>query len=139
MTEAATIVRVALGLLGVADANEAIEAEDSATAIRALNSMVAGWAIDGWDLGWVPVVNPTDVIVSPAWADETLSYNLAVRLGPHYGVMATPDVLALVQISLATMSAFFARKTEADDEPRVSYADYPAGVGYRGAGDGFGP
>ena len=131
MTAAATIIRSALGLLRVVDANEAPEAEDYADGVSALNAMMAAWAIDGWDLGWVAVSSPSDVLASPAWADEALIHNLAVRLRPSYGVTLDPDVVAMARTGMATISAFIAREVEKDQHPRVSYCDLPVGTGQR--------
>ena len=46
MTAAAAIIRSALGLLRVVDANEAPEAEDFADGLRALNAMISPTAAD---------------------------------------------------------------------------------------------
>lgn len=137
MTATAVIIRGALGLLRVVDANEAPEAEDFADGVRALNAMMAAWAIDGWELGWVPVFSPDDVIASPVWADEALTYNLAVRLRPHYGAALDPDVVAMARTGMATISAYIARKVEEEKHPRVSYCDLPVGTGQRWCGSCF--
>lgn len=134
MTATAVIIRGALGLLRVVDANEAPEAEDYADGVRALNAMMAAWAIDGWDLGWTVVSSPNDEITSPVWADEALIHNLAVRLRPHYGAALDPDVLAMARTGMATISAYIARKVEEEKHPRVSYCDLPVGTGQRSCG-----
>lgn len=131
MTTAAVIVRGALGLLRVVDAREAPEAEDFADGVRALNAMMAAWLVDGWDIGWTPVAQPDDVLTSPQWADDAITYNLAVKLRPFYGASLDADVMALAASGAATVSAFIARQVEADDQPRVSYDDLPAGTGQR--------
>lgn len=142
MTTAATIVKGALGLLRVIDANEAPDPDDAATATRSLNAMMAAWLVDGWALGWVAVTEPTDILQSPEWADEAITYNLALRLRPHYGVTLDPDVIGMAQAGMSTVAAYIARKVEADDKPRVSYADLPRGTGQRDVScdpaDGFG-
>lgn len=131
MTTAAIIVRGALGLLRVVDAREAPEAEDFADGVRALNAMMAAWLVDGWDIGWTPVTLPDDVLTSPEWADDAITYNLALRLRASYGASLEEDVIALASAGMATVSAFVARKVEADDRPRVRYDDLPAGTGQR--------
>lgn len=133
MTAVAVIIQDALGLLRVCSATEAPEAEDAQTAIRALNAMMAAWAVDGWDLGWVDVRDPADPMPTGDWADEAITYNLAMRLRARYGVSLEQDVIALAGAGMATVSAWVARKDEADNEPRVRYDDLPAGVlGRRG-------
>lgn len=133
MTAVAVIIQDALGLLRVCSATEAPEAEDAQTAIRALNAMMAAWAVDGWDLGWVDVRDPADPMPTGVWADEAITYNLAMRLRARYGVSLEQDVIALAASGMATVSAWVARKDETDNEPRVRYDDLPAGVyGCRG-------
>ncbi len=134
MTEAARIVRGALGLLRVVDATEAPEAEDYADGQRALNAMMAAWLVDGWDLGWTPVSNPDDEITSPTWADEALTYNLALKLRPFYGSVLDPDTVAIATSGRATIAAYIARKVEEEHRPRVSYCDLPVGTGQRWCG-----
>lgn len=134
MTAAAIIVRGALGLLRVVDANEAPEAEDYADGQRALNAMMAAWLVDGWDLGWTAVANPDDELTSPLWADEALIYNLALRLRPFYGSTLDPDTVAIATSGRATVAAYIARKSEEEKHPRVSYCDLPVGTGQRWCG-----
>lgn len=135
MTTVAVIIQDALGLLRVCSATEAPEAEDAQTAIRALNAMMAAWAVDGWELGWVPVQDPADPMPTAELADEAITYNLALRLRARYGVMLEPNVVAMAETGKATVSAFITRKVEQDEEPRVSYDDLPAGTGQRRAGN----
>lgn len=92
MAKVSEIVAGALGLLRVLDATEAPEAEDMETGISALNMMMARWEANGYSVGWSPVANPADDMPNVPEADETIMYNLAVKLRPRYGVSIDVDV-----------------------------------------------
>ena len=66
----------------------------SGVGLLLLNAMMAAWPVDGWDLGWTPVVGPDDVLTSPEWADEAITYNLALKLRASYGASLDEDVIA---------------------------------------------
>lgn len=85
MSKVADIIRDALGHLRVLDANEAVEAEDAAESIRALNLMMRRWEASGISLGWSDVSSPDDTLPIPAEAEEAIGYNLALRLYARYG------------------------------------------------------
>lgn len=93
MTKVAEIIVGALGLLRVVDSSEAPEAEDSKSAISALNSMMARWEASGYSVGWSPVSIPDEDMPSPIEADDAIIYNLALRLRPLYGATLDPDVV----------------------------------------------
>lgn len=134
MTKVATIVNDALGLLRVIDSNEAPEAEDVATAIRALNLMMRKWEVDGLAFGWSDVAAPTQDIPIPQDAEEAVTYNLALRLRARYGAALEEDVVAIARSGLATLSA----QMEASSFSRLTYPDLPVGVRGRCDGeDGF--
>lgn len=125
MTAVATIIRDALEILRVVDANEAPEAEDAETAIRALNTMMRTWEVDGLSLGWSDVSSPADILPAPPEAEEPITYHLAIRLRPRYGAALEPDV---VQIATAGMSMLRAQMA-LNSYARLSYPDLPAGSG----------
>lgn len=127
MTQVAVIARDALQLLGVVDANEAPEAEDAATAVRALNLMMRAWEVDGMSMGWQDVADVTEELPAPPEAEEAITYNLALRLRPKYGVTLEPDVIQQANDGLATLSAQIA----SNEYNRVEYPDLPYGTGQR--------
>lgn len=127
MALVADILRDALRHLRVADASQALQADDARDAMRALNMMVRRWEADGLSLGWQDVSNPDDVLPAPAEAEEALGYNLALRLRASYGVTLDPDVIELARQGLAALSADVA----ATEYLRVEYDDLPAGTGQR--------
>lgn len=128
MTQVATIINDALGILRVLDPNEAPEAEDAASAIRALNLMMRAWEVDGLSLGWSDVSSPADTLPAPPEAEEAMTYHLAIRLRARYGAALEPDVVQLATDGLATLRA----QVMANSFDRLTYPDLPAGAARRG-------
>lgn len=84
MTTVSAITSRALRLINTLDSNESPEAEDSETAIMALNGMCRRWEANGMAIGWNDVANPSDELPSPPECDDAIAYNLALRLAPEY-------------------------------------------------------
>lgn len=127
MTAVSVVVRDALVVLRVVDANEAPEAEDEQDAIRALNLMMRGWEADGYSLGWTDVANGADELPVPQENEEAVVYNLAKRLRGKYGVAMDEDSLEVARQGLAAISA---QVTNADYAV-LTYPDLPVGQGRR--------
>lgn len=131
MSKVADILRDALGHLRVLDANEAVEAEDAAEGIRALNLMMRRWEANGIALGWADVSSPDDTLPVPAEAEEAIGYNLALRLRARYGAQIDEDLIAAAS---AGKSALMADVAMADgfrigyDLPRAE-SEHPYGNG----------
>jgi hypothetical protein len=135
MTQVVDILRDALGHLKVQDANSAVKPIDARDGIRALNLMMREWEVDGPNLGWSDVSDPTDTLPVPPEAEAAIGYNLAVRLRPKYGVAIEADIIALARDCLATLTAQQTVNTYA----RTEYPDLPAGTGRPGGSwrDGY--
>jgi hypothetical protein len=118
----------ALRLLGAVDANESLEAEDSATAILALNAMCRRWEANGMAMGWADVANPSDTMPNPPEADEAIAYNLALRLAPEYQLSPSAAV-----IEYATEGLRALQRDRLVEMPLVQANDAPCGAG-RGMG-----
>lgn len=103
MATAAHIISRALRIMGVLDPTEAPAAEDFQTALAAFNAMMARWEANGLALGWAPVSAPGNETGLPAEAEDAVVSNLAMRLGPEYGVQLRPDVVALAQDGLRSL------------------------------------
>lgn len=93
MSKVSVVIRDALGHLRVLDANEPVEAEDAAEAIRALNLMMRRWEANSIALGWSDVSSPDDDLPAPPEAEEAIGYNLALRLRARYGATLDQDVI----------------------------------------------
>lgn len=132
MGTVADIIRDALGHLRVIDADEAIEAGDHAGAIRALNLMMRRWEASGIALGWADVTAPEDVMPVPPEAEESIGYNLALRLRARYGATLDQDVIEHARDGKSALMADVASA----DAARLTY-DLPRGDS-EGGGDFFG-
>lgn len=68
---------------------DATELDD---ALERLGDMMAGWAVDGADLGFKMPVAANDVIYAPDWAIGAIKANLQVRVFEHYDMPLTPQL-----------------------------------------------
>lgn len=101
--QAITLIARSLRLLRVLDAAEAPEAEDAETALQALNQMMRRWEADGVSLGWNTIPSVTSELPIPEEAEEAVTFNLAVKLRPEYGVTIDPDVFETARRGLDTL------------------------------------
>lgn len=127
MTQAIDIIRDALEQIRVADANAAVDVNDSATALRALNAMMRSWEADGLSLGWADITHADDDLPTPPEADEAIGANLAIRLAARYGVQLNPTTPAIAAAGVSLIRAMVA----SHDYARCSYADLPRGNAQR--------
>lgn len=125
MSKVSEVIRDALLLLRVVDADEAPEADDSRDAIRALNLMMTSLEAEGVSVGWSSVSSPDDDMPCPPENEEGISYLLATRLRPRYGVALDADVVQGAQAGMAAMRS----QVASSDYSRVSYPDLPVGQG----------
>lgn len=89
------LVARSLRLIQVIDPLQSVKAQDMETGIFALNAMMARIEADGTALGWSTVVNPSDDLPLPVEAEQAIAANLAIVLGPEYGVTPLPTVQAM--------------------------------------------
>lgn len=135
MSKVADIIRDALGHLRVLDANEAVEAEDAAEAIRALNLMMRRWEGNNIMLGWSDVSSPDDPMPVPPEAEEAIGYNLALRLRARYGAALDQDVVDNARDGKAALQGDAARSDGFRlryDLPRAEHDMPCGGEGYCG-------
>lgn len=132
MTQALNIIRDALEQSRVVDANAALDDNDVASALRALNAMMRAWEADGLSLGWSDVAAAQDAMPTPPETDEAIGANLAVRLAARYGVQVSQTTVALASSGVSLIRAMVAN----NDFSRCSYDDLPRGTG-QGVGDGW--
>jgi hypothetical protein len=91
------MLRRALRLIRVLDANEPAASFDTATAIEILNDMMARWEEDGVSVGWVEVDEVSDTVPAPNSAIRAIQYNWAVELAPEYEV-EVPQVVGRLAV-----------------------------------------
>lgn len=127
MTQAISIIRDALQHIRVVDSGGALDANDTADALRALNQMMRTLEVDGISLGWQDVASAQDAMPTPPEADEAIGYGLAVRLAPRFGATVAPAVAEMATGGIATLRAMVASSLY----NRVRYDDLPAGNAQR--------
>lgn len=130
MTQALSIIRDALQHIRVADANAALDENDTTDALRTLNQMMRTLEVDGVSLGWEDVTAATSNMPTPPEADEAIGYGLAVRLAPRYGVTPDPLTVQLAKETLGILRAYVASNLY----ERCSYDDLPRGDAQRPGG-----
>lgn len=92
MTTANDVVFAALRKIRVIDSQGTVDPSDFVTAVELLNDMMTRWEADGTSVGWSNVAIPGDVCNFPDEAKLAVVYNLALFLGPEYGVAIDPAV-----------------------------------------------
>lgn len=127
MTQAISIIRDALQHLRVVDAGGALDANDTADALRALNQMMRTLEVDGISLGWQDVTASQNDMPTPPEADEAIGYGLAARLAPRFGVQLDPMVSGMATSGLGVLRALVSSNLY----ERISYDDLPRGDGQR--------
>lgn len=132
---ASEAVQDALDLLAVLDEAETPSAAAMQTGIRQINAMLRRWEANGLMLGWSPVTNPSDDLPIPDEAEQAVTYGLAVRLAPRYGVEPRGDVVRGAETFLNDL-----RRDVAVASPIEPILDVPLPDAYYGAQTlGFGP
>lgn len=91
MATALPVIRRALRLINVIDAEEAPTADQAQSGVEALNGMISRWQRDNISLPFVPIADSADELRVPAEALEAVAFNLALTLAPEFG--ATPSIL----------------------------------------------
>lgn len=102
-TTAASLIRRALLILNVVDAEEATEAIESSDALAVLNAMLAEWYEAGIGLHDYSLSSVTDTLATDAADSEAISYQLAARLAPEYGGQMSPIAVEMAQSTFARL------------------------------------
>lgn len=99
MTTASELVNDALAIILVDEADITAEDSEIQLGIRFLNDLTAEMEEEGVFFNFTPVINPGDVITSPASANAGLKYSLAPRLAPLFGIPYAPSAEAMKAVS----------------------------------------
>ena len=127
MATAGDIVNGALGFILVRAAEEPVSAADMADSISILNDMLNSWAVGGIRLGYQSVEGAADEISAPDAALLAIKQNLAVQLGPIFGMPVSPDLYNNANTSLKALRRLVIKP------PTSSYPEtLPRGSGNRG-------
>lgn len=97
MTKVAEFVRDTLGMIGVVDPRQTVQAADEATTIRFLNRLMTRIEANGTSFGWVDVSNPSDTLPLPPEAELGVMYVLAIIMAAQFSIPAPPEVVAGAQ------------------------------------------
>jgi hypothetical protein len=108
------IISDALLAINVIRDGETPSAEQQAQAIRRLNQMMALWEGEGRNIGYIPVGTVTDVLTVPDAAILGIVNSLAIHMAPSFGATASPEVIALATMGLATIDKLTAREVIMD-------------------------
>lgn len=103
MATAYQVVRRALKLATIIDAQEAIGAEDGEDALEALNGLLAEWHEAEIGLPDYSVATLQDDLSSDAADRDALAYALAERIAPEYGKQLSPLVMKSGAESMARL------------------------------------
>lgn len=102
-TTAIQIIGRALRLIGVIDANEAIEANIAQDALETLNGMLAEWHEAQIGLPDYSLATVTDTLATDAADREAIAYQLAIRVAPEYGRSLSPEAAVIAESSMARL------------------------------------
>ena len=128
MTTRGQIIGDAYETLGLASYVFDLTPDELATAFRLLDRMMAQWEGDGVALGYEAATGTPalgDAMTTPAYADEAVALNLALRLAPGQGKQPAGGLLRQARTAYALV------RGRTLDVPRVQSARSPV----RGGGD----
>ena len=120
MATAYQIVRRALKLATVIDAQEAIDANDSADALETLNGLLAEWHVAEIGLPDYSLATLQTELASDAADRDALAYALAERIAPEYGKELSP------MIAKSAMESMSRLRLRYFQPGRISFADMPS-------------
>lgn len=90
MATANDLISRAMRLIGVVDANLALEANQAQDALAALNAMLAEWHEADIGLPDYSFDSLTDTLATDAADSEAIAYQLGLRIAPEYGIEPSP-------------------------------------------------
>ena len=126
------IIAQALEEIGIASYTFDVKPEETQSALRRLDAMVAAWNAQGIQLGY-PLVSDyltsdlDDATAFPDWAIEAATLGLAVRLAPSYGKQVSPDMKYNHSVAMRAMYMRTAKPTATMGWPH----GLPAGAGHK--------
>lgn len=98
--DASRLIRRAMRLIGVLDSDQAMTATEAQDALDTLNGMLAEWHEAGMGLPEYQLPALTDTLSTDAADSDAISYQLAIRIAPEYGVQMTPEAIAEARMTL---------------------------------------
>jgi hypothetical protein len=108
------MVTDALRLANVIDIIQSPSAEQSTSALRFMNQLLADWEVDGIRLGWRNIDTLTETLSLDTADERGVKYNLAVELCGDYGIDADPVVVAIANQTFSRFAKSSAQQVVAD-------------------------
>lgn len=121
---ASQVIADTLLAINVIRAGQTPSAEQQAQGIRRLNQMMALWAGEGKNLGYIPVGTVTDVLTVPDAALVGIVNNLAILWAPFFGATVAPEIVALAERGMAVIDKLTSQEILITTELQPA-ADYP--------------
>lgn len=118
---AAQVIQDALLAIKIIREGQTPTADMQAQAIRRLNQMMALWAAEGRDIGYVPVGTVTDTLTVPDAAILGIYSTLAIMLAPAYGASVSEELYAMSRMGMETIDKITVKEVRMDmDVPMPS-------------------
>lgn len=124
MATVSEVIIDALDQILVRASESPLEADETQSAIRALNNMMTAWDADGLPLGFELVTGPGDPVTVPDSTLEAIIFNLAVRLAPQFGVTVGPGLAINARQSFQSLTLQIVRIS-----PSAFPSNTPVGTG----------
>jgi hypothetical protein len=104
------LVNQALEEIGIADYTFDVTPSETESVMRKLDSMIAGWTLKGIMLGYPSssMANGSELSQDsniPASAVEAVVTNLAIKIGPTFGKLLSPDTKSTAKAALNSLFA----------------------------------
>ncbi|WP_020208281.1 packaged DNA stabilization gp4 family protein [Gilvimarinus chinensis] len=131
--KASELIGDALGKLGVRAANQPVEPDDFAVAVRECNRMFGTFAY--LELGYTPLEHNSDDVTIPDYAQEWAVLELALRLAPDFAP-AEDYALLKDRLRIAKQDMLLQNQTI---EPMSYPPTLPTGSGNTGVGRLYDP
>lgn len=132
-------IEAAFEELGLADYVFTMTAQEQASALRRLDSMMAEWNAHGIRIGYPLPLSPQQsdldeqTSVTDA-ANEAIITNLAIRIAPSYGKQTLPATMTTARRALSVLTAKYT------NVPQMQYpSTTPAGAGNKQWGQFYSP
>lgn len=130
MATATTVISRSLRLLGVIATGETMTAATGADALSVLNAMLAEWHEAEIGLPDYSLDSLTDTLASDAADTEALSYALALRIAPEYGLSVPIELAAAGEAAMSRLRLRYFQPGRVDTalpSTRSDYYDIEAG------------
>jgi len=123
-----TIIEDALREINVLNEVQSATAEQGTQGLRKLNQMAEMWKEDSLDVGWFRQSDTTADAPIPDYAEQPMTYGLAVMMAPKYGASISPELATVIGYSISTLR----RKLIKEALDNVDMTHLPEGTGHWG-------